>query len=68
MTKAELESEIDSLKKQHTIMWNALVALKNAASKTIAKGNSTNPAYVFEVTCQAITKIEFMTTSSKDAK
>lgn len=66
MTKPELESEIDLLKKKNTIMWNALVALKKAASETLAKGSKTNPAFVFEVTCQAITKIEFMTTESKD--
>lgn len=68
MTKAELEDELKYLKKQHTIMWNALVALKKSSSETVAKGNTTNPLYVFEITGAAIAKIEFITNEFKGDK
>jgi len=60
MTKAELEAEIKHLRKERDLLWEACITLKKGSGETIAKGNSTNPAWVFDVTGQAITKIEFM--------
>lgn len=57
---AEKDAQIDALKKKNKLYFDALSELKTGSGETIAKGNSTNPLWVYEKTTKALAKAEMV--------